>query len=282
VTDCLGTLEVLGSGPCLTPQTVHLPASHELKLRDADSQAQHDSLYKPLQALYFTADRPKVHAADCTMEPQSVDREAVSVLVVDDEPVVRQFLTRCLNKWGYPSSEAGNAAEALDMMITKPASVVLCDIKMPGQDGLWLSGRLRALWPNTAVVMVTAIDDLQSVRNSQEHGAVDYVTKPIAPERLLEALRRATSSGSNGHATPEDESPSMDQAGPQEQEWNREAEYTLESPVKCSACGERITTVNAVRLLRSHVNFTSTLPRRGRIVVCPHCLAAIPAELTNF
>ena len=216
------------------------------------------------------------------MEPQSVDREAVSVLVVDDEPVVRQFLTRCLDKWGYPSSEAGNAAEALDMMITKPASVVLCDIKMPGQDGLWLSGRLRALWPSTAIIMVTAIDDLQSVRSSQEHGAVDYVTKPITPERLLEALRRATTPSSHGQTLSEDESPSMDQAVSNEHEWKSEAEYTLEFPVKCSACGERITTVKAVRLLRAHVNFTSTLPRRGRMVACPHCLAAIPAELTNF
>lgn len=216
------------------------------------------------------------------MDPQSTDAQAVSVLVVDDEPVVRQFLTRCLDKWGYASREAGNAAEALELMITEPASVVLCDIKMPGQDGLWLSARVRALWPKTAIVMVTAIDDLQSVRNSQENGAVDYVTKPITPERLLEALRRATSPGSNGHGAPEDESPSMDQTVSNEHEWKSEAEYTLEFPVKCSACGERITTVKAVRLLRAHVNFTWTLPRRGRIVVCPHCLAAIPAELTNF
>jgi hypothetical protein len=61
-----------------------------------------------------------------------------------------------------------------------------------------------------------------------------------------------------------------------------EAEYALESPVRCPVCGERITTVRAVRLLRSKVNFTSTLPRRGRVMTCPRCLAVIPAELTNF
>jgi DNA-directed RNA polymerase subunit RPC12/RpoP len=61
-----------------------------------------------------------------------------------------------------------------------------------------------------------------------------------------------------------------------------EAEYLLESPVKCPSCGERMTTVNAVRLLRSQVNFTSTLPRRGRVVTCPHCFSVIPAELTNL
>ena len=205
------------------------------------------------------------------------------MLIVDDEPVVRQFLMRCLDKWGYPASQAGSAAEALDMMVTKPASVVLCDVKMPGQDGLWLSARIRALWPQTAVIIVTAIDDLQTVRGSQEQGATDYVTKPIAPERLLEALRRATNSNSNSNQQAMSEhEPSHIDAVSKEHDWKSEAEYTLESPVKCSACGERITAVKAVRLLRAHVHFNSTLPRRGRIVVCPHCLAAIPAELTNF
>ncbi len=58
------------------------------------------------------------------------------VLVVDDEPVVRHFLTMCLGKWGYATKEAGSAEEALDLMIARPASIVLCDVKMPGHDGL--------------------------------------------------------------------------------------------------------------------------------------------------
>ena len=69
---------------------------------------------------------------------------------------------------------------------------------------------------------------------------------------------------------------------PPSRESKAEAEYTLESPVRCPACGERMTSIKAVRLIRAQVNFTSTLPRRGRVMVCPHCLAVIPAELTNF
>jgi len=61
-----------------------------------------------------------------------------------------------------------------------------------------------------------------------------------------------------------------------------EAEYALECPVRCPACGELISTLKAVRVLRSKVNFTSTLPRRGRIIACPRCLAIVPAELSNF
>jgi len=61
-----------------------------------------------------------------------------------------------------------------------------------------------------------------------------------------------------------------------------DAVYRLESAVKCPHCGETITTLKAVRLQRDQVSFTSTLPRRGRIVACPNCQAILPAELTNL
>ena len=61
-----------------------------------------------------------------------------------------------------------------------------------------------------------------------------------------------------------------------------DAIYRLETPVKCPHCAETLTSLRAVRLLRDQVNFTSTLPRRGRVVACPSCLAILPAELTNL
>ena len=61
-----------------------------------------------------------------------------------------------------------------------------------------------------------------------------------------------------------------------------EAVYRLETPVKCPHCGETVSTLKAVRLLRDAVNFTSTLPRRGRVVACPKCQSILPAELTNL
>jgi ribosomal protein S27E len=61
-----------------------------------------------------------------------------------------------------------------------------------------------------------------------------------------------------------------------------DAVYRLETPVKCPYCGETISILKAVRLLREQVNFTSTLPRRGRVVACPVCRAVLPAELTNL
>jgi hypothetical protein len=61
-----------------------------------------------------------------------------------------------------------------------------------------------------------------------------------------------------------------------------DAVYRLESPVKCPHCRETVTTLKAVRLQRDQVSFTSTLPRRGRVVACPKCQAILPAELTNL
>jgi len=58
-----------------------------------------------------------------------------------------------------------------------------------------------------------------------------------------------------------------------------EAEYTLEFPVQCGSCGNWIDRVGVVRLLRTKINFTSALPRRGRVIVCSECSAIISAEL---
>jgi CheY-like chemotaxis protein len=200
------------------------------------------------------------------------------ILVVDDELAVRDYLRRCLEGGGFTVKVASSAAEALELMMSTPASLVLCDVRMPGQDGLWLAERLHLHWPRTAVVMATAIDDLQTVNQSRELGAVDYISKPIRPDQLIEVVRRAMAPQS---ASSTDDNKSPNESGTPSPD-KTEAEYTLETPVRCPACGERITALKAVRLIRAQVNFTSTLPRRGRVMACPCCLAVIPAELTNF
>jgi len=65
----------------------------------------------------------------------------------------------------------------------------------------------------------------------------------------------------------------------EEEEVEPEAEYALEAQVKCASCSKTLTNVNVVRLLRTRVNFTSSLPRRGYVVVCPSCRTVVPAGL---
>jgi len=202
-----------------------------------------------------------------------------SVLVVDDEEGVRQFTVGCLEANGFAVWQASGAIEALELMMVGAPSVVLCDVAMPDKDGLWLLERLHAQWPETPVVMAAGLDDAGTLRKSRELGAVDYVTKPVKAERLLTVLRRATGIPDEASRNPGDVMPGS-AASPQKEMF--EAEYALEMPVRCPACGEHITTLAAVRLVRSQVNFTSTLPRRGRVMVCPRCYSMAPAELTNF
>lgn len=63
------------------------------------------------------------------------------------------------------------------------------------------------------------------------------------------------------------------------EEMEIEAEYTLESPVKCSSCGMTVQSLSVVRMLRTRVNFTSALPRRGCVCICPSCHTIVPAGL---
>jgi CheY-like chemotaxis protein len=219
--------------------------------------------------------------ADLAAELGAPQPKPSYILVVDDEPVVREFIRQCLTRWGYVVKEASSADEALDQMVIDAASLVLCDIKMPGHDGLWLAERLHAEWPGTPVVMASGVDDVETVRHSRELGAVDYIRKPITPALLRQVLHRAISGTEAVPAATVDEATPPPQLPPS-RENQAEAEYVLETPVRCPACGERIATLKAIRVVRAQVNFTSTLPRRGRVLVCPLCLAIIAGELTNF
>jgi CheY-like chemotaxis protein len=202
------------------------------------------------------------------------------VLVVDDQQVVRDFLKRSLESSGFAVKQAGSALIALELMATAAASVVLCDVRMPVNNGLWLTEQLRARWPDVPVIMITALEDEETISACRGLGAFDYLTKPISQKQLRDAVRRAM-------ATLE-EMPVVADAAPsastdlQTALDKIDAEYSLECPVRCPACGDTVSSLKAVRLLRAHVNFTSTLPRRGRLVVCPNCLAIVPAELSNF
>jgi CheY-like chemotaxis protein len=76
---------------------------------------------------------------------------ARTVLVVDDEASVRNIMRRWLVSRGYLVSLAADAAKALEHLSTSPTAVALCDLNMPGRDGLWLADQLRREYPDTAV-----------------------------------------------------------------------------------------------------------------------------------
>ena len=112
-----------------------------------------------------------------------------SILVVDDEAAMRHLVTRWAEGAGYTASTAASANEALDILARQSAAIAVCDLRMPGHDGLWLAERIRRDFPDTAVIMATAARDTDP-RIAEHIGAVDYLVKPFGRQRLQFALER--------------------------------------------------------------------------------------------
>ncbi|HEV2756305.1 MAG TPA: HD domain-containing phosphohydrolase [Actinomycetota bacterium] len=117
-----------------------------------------------------------------------------AVLLVDDEESFRAMLGRLLERAGYSCSAAADAPQARDALRHRSFDLVLADVDMPGTSGLDLAREIRTDYPDTAVVMVTGIDDTRVARAALELGAYGYVVKPFEANEILvevaSALRR--------------------------------------------------------------------------------------------
>jgi two-component system response regulator MprA len=118
------------------------------------------------------------------------------ILVVDDEPAVRDAVERALRLDGYDVLLAADGGEALDTLGTRPPDAVVLDVLMPQVDGIELCRRMRSRGDRTPVLMLTARDAVSDRVAGLDAGADDYLVKPFALEELLARvralLRRAT------------------------------------------------------------------------------------------
>ena len=111
------------------------------------------------------------------------------ILVVDDEPAVRDALERILRLEGFEVQMACDGREAVRSQAAAPADAVLLDVLMPELDGLEVCRRLRDTGDRTPVLMLTARDEIGDRVAGLEAGADDYLPKPFALEELLARLR---------------------------------------------------------------------------------------------
>jgi response regulator RpfG family c-di-GMP phosphodiesterase len=115
-------------------------------------------------------------------------------LIVDDEPRLRQVILHLMRNDGFRCYEAGDGADALRVLEAHPATLVLTDVRMPRMDGIELLRQVRARYPETAVMMLTAVADVESAVSCFAIGALDYLTKPFNLEevraRVSQALER--------------------------------------------------------------------------------------------
>jgi len=112
-------------------------------------------------------------------------------LVVDDEPRLRRVLVRLLEGDGFVCREAGSGVEALEALERQPVPLMLSDVRMPLMDGVTLLREVTQRWPDTAVVMVTAVADVDSAVNCLQLGALDYVAKPFHLDEVRARVTQA-------------------------------------------------------------------------------------------
>lgn len=114
------------------------------------------------------------------------------ILVVDDEPTVRELLISQLQYLGFEASATGDADVAMARAAgATPPGLVLLDIEMPGSSGLELLRRLKSAFEDLQVVMVSGLHDLATVRECLRSGAYDYLAKPFELEDLANTVERA-------------------------------------------------------------------------------------------
>jgi DNA-binding response OmpR family regulator len=118
--------------------------------------------------------------------PQSEGVEAprARILLVDDEPQFREMIAEYLAGERFEVLEAASGEEALPHVTTWRPDMVLLDLMMPGIGGLETLRRIKIVQPETCVIMVTAVDDLDVARAALAAGAADYVTKPFTFQYL--------------------------------------------------------------------------------------------------
>jgi DNA-binding NtrC family response regulator len=121
------------------------------------------------------------------------------ILIVEDEEVYRELLARILTKAGYDVVQAADGFRALSIMEKSKIDLVISDIFMPGMNGYSLVARLRAKWPSMPVILTTGFLSEETAKNMM-NGSVDFIPKPIDPEKLIELIHRQLPIGNSSTA----------------------------------------------------------------------------------
>ena len=123
--------------------------------------------------------------------PPVVPRRSARVLVVEDEPRLRDLLVDVLPDMGYAASAVRTGEDALRAMAADAREVVLLDLHLPGVGGMDVFAAVRQRWPDTQVIVLTAHGDLAAAQDAIRLGVADFLTKPFHLSDVEAALDRA-------------------------------------------------------------------------------------------
>jgi two-component system response regulator PilR (NtrC family) len=114
-----------------------------------------------------------------------------TILVIDDEEIMREILEALLTREGHQVRLAANAAEGLDLARTMSFDVAIVDMMMPGMDGISTLEELKKIDDDLPVMMITAFASVENAISAMKRGAFDYITKPFKNDEVLVVLRNA-------------------------------------------------------------------------------------------
>lgn len=112
------------------------------------------------------------------------------ILIVDDETTIRRLLRQKLSRQGYNCEEAGSAEQALSKLAMEPIELLILDVNMPGRSGMEVLPEIKAKYPNTMVVMATAVAETSVAVECMKRGAEDYICKPFNLDEVVMSVER--------------------------------------------------------------------------------------------
>ena len=117
----------------------------------------------------------------------------LNILIVDDNPLIRMGIRNMIPWDKYHAHLVGSAEdgeEAVNIIKSDKPDLVITDIKMPGEDGVYLLGQIRQKWPDISTIVVSAYDEFDYVKEALKTGSIDYILKPIDPIDLRNAIEK--------------------------------------------------------------------------------------------
>jgi DNA-binding NtrC family response regulator len=121
---------------------------------------------------------------------ETLSDSVLDILLVDDEPELRELLEEQLREAGHQVQTANDGAAGMDQLQRRVFDLVICDVRLPAIDGLTLFRRVRKDMPSTDVILMTAYADVSQAVSALKEGAYDYLTKPFDVDELLLQARR--------------------------------------------------------------------------------------------
>lgn len=114
----------------------------------------------------------------------------IKILVIDDEPALRHVLYTILSAADYDVDESPDTSSALRMLEKKTYSLAICDVRMPGADGMEFLHRALNASPELCIIMMSAYGTIDSAIACMKQGAFDYISKPFKPDEILLAVKK--------------------------------------------------------------------------------------------